>query len=179
MRLSLLFFIAFAGSIFAQGEGQSFCDGDTSKEYFTLQEFPKYIIWYNTLYTETKIHNTVIAGKEYNTYVQEWVSGRKDTLYIRETKTATVQYYIEKEKELTRYDSTMPVGKSWNGMDVKYTVLSKNKELKTPVCHYKNLMELKAEYQSDTYIFYYLRGFGYVGASKDGDLISFAIPKMP
>ena len=39
-------------------------------------------------------------------------------------------------------------------------------------------MAIEAAYPKITYVFYYLKGFGYVGTAKDGNLISFVVPDL-
>lgn len=176
---TLLILLLITTTTFAQSEGQSFCKGDTTKDYFTLQQFPKYVIWYKNLYTETAMGAKTIGGKSYEAYLQEWMDGSNDTLHIREEGSRVYQYNEKTKKEVIRYDSTFKIGKSWKGIDVTYTLLSKSADLKTPVCEYQNLMSVEAKYPTVTYVFYYLKGFGYVGASKEGKLISFATPELP
>jgi len=164
---------------FAQKEGQSFCNGDSSETYFPLLKEKKTLIWYGTYYEETQIGEKIIEGKHYKMYLQEWESKRKDTMYMRMEGNRVFEYYKEIKKEKLRYDSTFKPEKKWDGRDVTYTILSYNEELKTPACHYKNLMALKAVYQDITFIFYYLKGYGYIGATHDNRLVSYTIPKLP
>lgn len=179
MKTIILLILLTATATFAQSEGQSFCYGDSKETYFTLQTEKKILLWYSTYYTETLIGEEVIEGNNYKVYVQEWKDTNKDTLYLREEGSRILGYYKKIKKEKLRYDSSFKPNKQWEGREVTYTILSHEAELKTPVCHYKNLMALKAEYPTITFIFYYLKGFGYVGATQNDELVSFAIPKMP
>jgi len=177
--MKTLLILLTSTTTFAQSEGQSFCDGDSKETYFTLQTGKKILLWYSTYYTESLIGEKVIEGNNYKVYVQEWKGTQKDTMYMREDGTRIFEYYKEIKKEKLRYDSSFEPNKQWEGREVTYTILSHEAELETSVCHYKNLMALKAEYPTITYVFYYLKGFGYVGATHNDKLVSFAIPKMP
>jgi len=179
MKKLIPLFLLITTTTFAQKEGQSFCAGDPTETYFPLLQEKKTIIWYNTYYEETLLGEKVIDGKKYKVYLQEWESKRKDTMYMRIDGTRVFEYYKEIQTEKLRYDSSFNPKKQWEGRDVTYTVLSHNAALKTPVCTYKNLMALKAVYATITFTFYYLKGYGYIGATKDDELISFAVPKLP
>lgn len=71
-------------------------------------------------------------------------------------------------------------GKSWvnTPADAKYTVVSYNAKLKTPYCNYSNLMALKAEFRQMTLVFYYQKGYGYIGATHNNILVSFVTPEL-
>jgi len=55
----------------------------------------------------------------------------------------------------------------------KYMITSYKGDLKTPYCSYKDLMVIEAYLQDGLYQFYYKKGHGYVGATKDGELLSY------
>lgn len=173
-----LVFLIFTTVTSAQKEGQSFCDGDDTQGYFKLLTWPKAVVWYGTHYNESVAGEKVLQGETYKVYVQEWEDGTKHTLYMREKEGRTLQYYKETKKEAVRFDDAFALGHQWQGHEVRYKVRSHTEELLTPVCRYRNLMAIEAAYPKMTYVFYYLKGFGYVGATKDGNLISFVVPNM-
>lgn len=170
--------LTFATMAFSQKEGQSFCDGDNSEGYFTMQTGKKIVLWYATYYEETLEGEAMIDGKTYKKYIQQWQDGSKSALYFREEGSRVLQYDEATKKDVERLDGQFKPGQKWKGIDCTYTLLSFDETLQTPICHYKNLMAIKAVYTKDTYIYYYLKGFGYVGATKDGKLISCAVPKL-
>ena len=175
--LTLLFLILTTAT-FAQKDGQNFCDGDDTEGYFKPLDWPKIVVWYDTHYNERLIGEQVVDGKSYKVYVQEWEAGSKDTLYLREEGTKTLEYYKETKKEIVRFDDAFKLGQQWKGLEIRYKVRSFTAELLTPVCRYRNLMVLEAVYPKTTFLFYYLKGYGYVGATKDGNLISFVVPNL-
>ena len=179
MKQPITLFLFFLTTMaFSQKEGQSFCDGDSSEGYFTLQTGKKNVLWYATYYEETMEGEAMIDGRTYTRYVQQWQDGSKSTLYFREEGSRVLQYNEAAKKDVVRLDGQFKAGQKWRGIDETYTLLSFDETLQTPICHYKNLMAIKAVYTKDTYIYYYLKGFGYVGATKDGKLISCAVPKL-
>lgn len=161
----------------AQEEDQSFCDGLDNASYFTLVNKKK-LMWYNTWYIEEYTGDKNINGEVYRIYKQTWEDGDTDLLYMREADGKLLQYDEKCKADFMRYDEFLEAGSSWDEpcKKVKYTVLSFTDELTTPFCKYKNLMSLKAEYEKVTYIFYYQKGYGYVGATKNGKIISCATP---
>ena len=73
------------------------------------------------------------------------------------------------------------VGTQWTTADglVTYEILSTDESLKTPVCNYKGLLVMKGDFKNGSFLFYYLKGFGYVGATQGSTLISFNTPDLP
>lgn len=173
-----LVFLIIATVASAQKEGMVFCEGDDTEGYFPLINLNKVVVWYNTYYSESLKGEQVLNGKTYKLYEQEWKDGTKHTLYMREEGTSTLQYDEETKKEIVRFDDTYKLGHQWQGKDVRYKIRSFTEELLTPVCRYRNLMAIEAVYPKITYVFYYLKGFGYVGATKGDNLISFVIPNL-
>lgn len=93
MKNTLTFlFLLLTTLSFAKKEGQSFCDGDDMQGYFKPLNWHKVVIWYGTHYTESVVGEKVVDGKTYKVYVQEWESGSKDTLYLREEGTKNMEY---------------------------------------------------------------------------------------
>lgn len=99
--LTLLFLLTTTIS-FAQKQGQSFCDGDDTQGYFKTLNWQKVVIWYGTHYTESVVGEQVLEGKTYKVYVQEWEAGSRDTLYLREEGTKTLEYFEATQKEIVR-----------------------------------------------------------------------------
>ena len=175
-RLLLVVILLTSIATFAQKEGQVFCEGDHTESYFTLLSTNKIVYWYDTYYVEKKVGLKTIDKKEYMQYLQTWESGFVATLYLRQENGKTFQYEECCDEETLRFDDRFNKGDKWKTADklVEYEIIETNVSLKTPVCDYKNLVKLKYTTKKDVFEFYYLKGFGYVGASVDGNLISFA-----
>ena len=177
---TLICIFLFQFGSLAQVPGQSFCDGTSNGSYFPLTIKSKKIIWYGTTYTEVKRDTITIAGKVYTTYDQNWADGTTSQLYFREKNGIVYQYEMEHKTEFVRYDPSYKKGRKWKGVGsfASFKVMSMNETLQTPICKYENLMMIKGTYSTgDTYNFYYLKGFGYVGASNKKGLVSFVSPK--
>jgi hypothetical protein len=177
-NIRIFLILIFSTAAFAHKEGQSFCDGVDSESYFTFLTFEKILVWFGSYYIEKLEGEKVINGKTYKVYVQEWKEGNKDSLYFREEGTKVLQYNETTKKDKIRFDSTFKIGQQWESDGIRYKLLSHNEKLLTPVCDYRNLMAIEATYPKSTYIFYYLKGFGYVGATKEGKLVSCAVPNL-
>lgn len=177
-NLVALFIILVSYSALGQKEGQDFCGGDPQGTFFPLDVVKKKIFWYDTYYFETTEGTETINGVVYQKIKQQWKDDTEATLLLREQSGMILQYETCCPDEMVRYNSTYKQGESWlSRNNEKTTVVSYTEELKTPYCRYKNLMALKAEFKNVTYVFYYLRGYGYVGATKDGKLVSFVSPE--
>jgi len=170
-------FLFFAVST-AQNEGQLFCEEDPSGSLFPLNIAKKKLVWQNTYYYETLLGKKTIKNNEYTAIEQAWENGSKDTMYFRKDNENVVMFEECCKEETLRYSNNLPIGESWKNADklVTYTVLSYSGTLKTPYCEYENLMVLKASFENGTFLFYYLKGHGYVGATINGNLISFESP---
>jgi len=179
----LVLFMLFIASInsYSQKEGQIFCDGDPSEDYFSLLDSKKYIVWQNTYYTEEKIGEKEVNKTIYSEYSQTWETGQVVHVLLRDHKGTVYQYEEELNKETVRLPKKVKKGKTWKTADglVTYEIVSLTGELKTPVCDYKNLLVLKSTFQNGVFVFYYQKGYGYIGATKDDVLISFVIPRLP
>ncbi|WP_452597848.1 hypothetical protein [Pontimicrobium sp. MEBiC01747] len=179
----LLFLTCLLSSLysFSQKEGQDFCEGDRQESYFPLLKGTKYIIWYNTYYAEKNIGTKNIEGETYIEYEQLWEKGSKSTLFLKETNNAVYQFEDCCNDDTIRLPKEIEVGKKWTTTDnlVEYEIVSLDGTLKTPVCHYKNLLVIKYTSGKEYFKFYYLKGYGYIGGTKDEALISFAMPIKP
>lgn len=164
---------------FSQVEGQDFCKGYSLGEYFPLDIKNKKIIWGKMHYFETYAGTQKIDGKDYSVFKQVWSSNDNDTLYLKKDATAIVQYDQRSKAVNTRFDSNFKEGSTWHNSDksAQYTLLSYSDKLKTPYCNYIGLLSIKAEYKNVTYTFFYLKGYGYIGATKDNKLISYVTPE--
>ncbi|UII23576.1 hypothetical protein [Fulvivirga ligni] len=180
MKKMLILFVGmlFITSAYAQlKEGQSFCDENEDGSYFPLIFKERKIFWVNTYYTETKIGTKELNGRTYFEYAQTWENGAVDTLYLREDEGVIYQYAACCEEETIRYDSKFEKGHQWKNMNGgKYKIITYDGTLKTRLCEYKNLMVMEADMGDVIFQFYYLRGHGYVGATVDDTVISFATP---
>lgn len=166
---------------FAQKEGQDFCEGDSNEAYFPLLKSKKYIIWGNTFYIEENMGTKTLYGETYNEYSQTWEAGDVATLFLRENQGAILEYKEKNKEENIRLPKEIKVGESWaidKGL-TNYEILSLKGELVTPICNYRNLLVLKSSFQNGEFIFYYQKGYGYIGAKQDGELISFVVPRLP
>lgn len=182
MRSSLLI-SALLFSLFSLGqkEGQSFCKGDYPDGfYFELAISKKKIYWFDTYYYEEKIGTKEINGKTYFEYKQTWKDGSSDLLYLRYDGSRVFQFVEGLNQETIRYDSQYRIGDTWENAekDVVYIIKSFDGKLVTPFCKYEGLLIIEAQYKKVTYSYYYLRGLGYVGATKNNQLVSFITPNM-
>lgn len=177
-KICTLSFLLVSLLSFAQKEGQDFCDGDKDGSYFPFIKKKK-LLWSRTYYFEESVGEKILNGKKYNTYRQTWENGTIDYLYLREEDGKILEYEECCTTETVRYDEFFEPGHSWASEDKKatYTLLSYDTELETPYCKYKHLMAVEAKYATVTYIFYYLKGYGYVGAKTKDIVISAATPE--
>ncbi|MEJ6792706.1 MAG: hypothetical protein QNK89_08285 [Lacinutrix sp.] len=170
----LILVLSFNLNCFAQKEGQVFCEGDETESYFSLLSANKIVYWYDTYYIEKKVGTKTINNKEYIEYSQTWEEGYVAKLFLRQEQGRTYQYEECCTEDTLRFDDNFTINDKWKTADklVEYQVLETNVALKTPVCNYKNLIKIKYNSKDAFFEFYYLKGFGYVGASVDGKLIS-------
>lgn len=180
MKYLLFIFIclsAFKAS--AQLEGQDFCNGVMDGDYFPVSIEKKKIIWYKSYYLEELTGQKVIKNITYNEYRQTWSDGSVDMIYLRKQGDKVLQYEECCENETIRFDKLFSIGNIWNNAEKtgEYTLISFDADLNTPYCHYKNLLAIKAQFKKATYIFYYQKGHGYVGATSNGKTISWVTPE--
>ena len=101
---------------------------------------------------------------------------------IENGQTGNLQVKFENgfENETIRFDSQFEINHSWENADktAVYTILSYNGKLKPPYCNYENLLIIEAKYKSVIFKFYYLKGLGYIGATKNNQLISYITPEI-
>ncbi len=171
--------ILSVGITYAQKEGQDFCKGSPDGTYFPLSVQKKKLLWGDTFYFETFEKDTIINGTKYSKFRQVWKNGDNDVVLFREKAGAIIQYFPENNKEILRMDPSFKPGDTWKNelQNCTFTLIGYNEKLKTPYCKYEGLLAIQAEYPMVTYIFYYLKGYGYVGATKDGKTISAASPE--
>lgn len=179
----ILFFLlsAISASTVAQSEGQSFCDGDASAPFFSLHTGKKYVVWQNTYYIEQQIGSKILNGKDYIEYEQSWENGSISLIYLREDSGTVYQFEECCDKDTVRLPNKIEQGTTWETADnqATYEVLSQSEELKTPLCDYKNLLAIKSTFKNGTFTFYYQKGYGYVGCTVNGELISYVTPRKP
>ncbi|WP_123947534.1 hypothetical protein [Flavobacterium reichenbachii] len=174
-------FIFFTCISYSQmGEGHKFCDELKDGKYFPLSyEFKKKILWSKSFYWETREGTKVINGKTYVEIKQEWEDKSIVLLYCREENGVVYQYDEELKRDDIRFDENFKENKNWKLADGKttYKIISYNGVLRTPYCEYKNLLVIDAVMNYGHFNFYYLKGHGYIGATKDGHLISCLTPE--
>nr|WP_315223815.1 hypothetical protein [uncultured Flavobacterium sp.] len=181
-KLVLFFLMITACPAFSQiSEGQKFCEETKEGPYFpvSLINFNKKVFWYTDFYKETKEEVKIINGITYTQLKQEWNNGKSSLLYYREENGVVLQYDEDMKKETVRYDNSFPEGHIWkaaNGKD-HFKILSYKGELRTPYCEYKNLLVIDAHVSYGHFNFYYLKGHGYIGATKDGKIVSCISPE--
>lgn len=177
-KVVFLFIFFISTSVFSQKEGQNFCDGIKDGEYFPLNIYKKKIFWYGTFYFESNKGIKSKNDKKYVEVIQEWEDGEKSTSYFRFEKNEILMFEDCCEKETLRFSNDMKVNDEWSNVekDVTYKIISFSENLTTPICRYNNLLVIRATYLEVTFDFYYLKGFGYVGATKDDKLVSYATP---
>ncbi|MGB0851552.1 MAG: hypothetical protein ACPGTP_09900 [Bacteroidia bacterium] len=179
MKTRLFFIILFIQSTFSFAQIDP-CKGEKSGTYFPLNIETKKIMWTNVSYSETLIKEDIKNNKKYKVYAQKWSVGTTDTLRLREENGKVFQYNEKTGSEYLRYDPSLTVGDKWKPKHSfkKFEVISNDGKLKTPYCNYINLLVIRGTYSDkSSYDFYYLKGYGYVGATtaKGDDLISFII----
>lgn len=165
----------------AQVEGQDFCKGLADGKYLPLDVNKKKIFWGSTYYFETKEGVATFIGHEYIVFKQAWENEKSDLIYLREEKGIVYQYREECETEFILLD-TKSVGEEWKNSCFGYNrkIISLDAELKTKFCRYKNLIAVQSTYTSDpdlVHVFYYQKGYGYVGATENGKVISCVTPE--
>ena len=177
----LLFFLFISINSFSQKEGQIFCEGDPSESFFPLLNGTKYIVWGSTYYSEEKVGEKEINGKIYSEYVQAWESGDNVNLYLREENNVILQFEECCTEDTVRLPEDLLVNTIWETIDksATYSVISLKGQLKTPVCNYKNILILELIAKNGNFNFYYQKGYGYIGATQNGELISFVTPQKP
>lgn len=177
----IIIFCLITSVSFSQSEGQSFCGGDPEAPFFTLHSGTKYIVWDNTYYSEKNVGQKTINGVEYTHYQQSWESGPIQDLYLREVDGTVYQFEDCCDDDTVRLPSKQQVGQTWKTADELsiYEIVAIDGKLKTPVCEYSNLLVLKSTFQNGEFTFYYQKGYGYVGATVNDQLISFVIPRLP
>ncbi|WP_298512189.1 hypothetical protein [uncultured Kordia sp.] len=172
----------FSYNCFAQlEEGEGFCETKKNESYFPIDISVKKFFWGISYYTEKKIGKKKFNGKTYIEFKQTWKGGNSDVLYLRTEKGVVYAYREEFNKEQVRYDSSFKVGHSWKTLDgnTTYTIMSYQGKLTTPFCEYEDLLVMKADLKDEAFLFYYLRGKGYIGATTlDKELISCMTPKF-
>lgn len=171
----VLFLVTF--QTYSQKEGQNFCEGITDGSYLPLDIKKKKILWYDTYYFETIVGKKVFNGKTYTEFLQEWKDGQKDLIYLREENNVVFQYREECKEEYVKLDIKATQGWSNTCTPNNYKIIALDGELKTPYCQYKNLVILEAVFEKVTLRFYYQKGYGYVGATKEGKIISCVSPE--
>lgn len=179
MKINILLIIFFFTKLsFSQKEGQNFCAGDKYGEYFPLNIYKKKIFWYNTYYFETNKGVKNKNDKKYIEIIQEWENGEESTSYFRFEKNEILMFEECCRKETLRFSNDMKINDEWSNVekDVTYKIISFSENLLTPICRYSNLLVIRATFHQIEYDFYYLKGFGYVGAVKDDELVSYATP---
>ena len=178
MKKYPLLLLLLTTSLFAQKQGQKFCDGYDDSSYFTLLEKKK-ILWQNTYYFETYEGEITLNGNKYLKYKQKWQNGHIEYLYLRDEDGKVLQYEECCKTETVRYDEFFEPGQTWQDLnkEVTYTLISYTDTLATPYCTYTGLMSIKADYKTIAYTFYYQKGNGYIGAAVDGKIMSCITPE--
>lgn len=177
-KIAAILFLLYSVFATAQKEAQNFCDGEKDGSYFPFITKKK-LLWADTFYFEEYKGETMLNGKKYNTYLQTWNNGDTTTLYLREQDGKILQYEKCCESETIRYDEFFEPGHSWKSQDKKitYKLLSYDSKLDTPYCKYEHLMAIQAEYDKVTFVYYYQKGYGYIGATLKGKIMSCATPE--
>lgn len=175
---TLIGFLLLSTFMFSQKEGQNFCDAFAADSYFPITIKAKKILWMDTYYSEAIIGKKTRDGKEYVEQVQQWEDGTASFAYLREENGVVYQYEECCDTETVRFDPSFKKGHTWKTADQKatYTIETLNGTLKTPFCNYENLIVIKLKANALTYKFYYKKGYGYVGATQEGIVISGVAP---
>ncbi|WP_300567747.1 hypothetical protein [Flavobacterium sp.] len=179
-KIVLLLLTLFSCISYSQiSEGQYFCDETKDGSYFPLSIDKKKILWFSTFYLETKTETKIINGKTYIEYKQDWDKSNSSLMYLREENGVIYEYDSEEKNEDVRYDPKFEKGHQWKTADGKseYEIIAFDGKLKTPYCDYKDLLVIHAKMGYGEYNFYYFKGHGYIGATKNDKLISCVTPK--
>lgn len=176
---TLIGFLLLSTFMFSQKEGQNFCEAFAEDSYFPITIKAKKILWMDTFYSEAIIgKKTRDNGKEYIEYAQIWKDGTADFLYLREENGVVYQYEECCDTETVRFNPSFKKGHTWKTADKKatYTIKTLNGSLKTPYCNYKDLVVIKFQTKTFECDFYYKKGYGYIGATRNDILISCVTP---
>jgi hypothetical protein len=170
----LLIFIFFGTFSFSQ-TNLNFCEEDKNGSYFPLTNNLKKVIWRDTYYIEKKNDSKELNEKIYTEFGQESEYSGTALRYLREENGVVYEYEKCCNVETVRYDSKFIEGQTWKKGDNKseFRIITYNGKLKTPHCIYENLLIIEGELSSKKFKFYYLKGFGYVGATEEDKLISY------
>ncbi|MEW4925136.1 hypothetical protein [Algibacter sp. 2305UL17-15] len=179
LLITILFISSFSTS--AQKEGQIFCEGDETETYFPSIDSKKYIVWGNTFYVEKLVGKKKLNNKTYKEFTQTWESGHVAYLYLREHDGIIFQFEECCSDDTIRIPKQPKNGLTWKSADglSSYEIITLKGKLKTPICTYKNLLVLKSIFENGTFTFYYQKGYGYIGAVQNKELISFVTPISP
>jgi hypothetical protein len=170
----IIFLIFFSTFSFSQ-TNEDFCNENKNGSFFPLTNDFKKVVWRDTFYFERKNTTKEINGKTYIEFEQESENSGTTLRYLREENGIVYEYEKCCENETIRYDPKFVEGHIWKKGDEKgeFKIITYNGHLKTPFCSYQNLLVIEGELDSKKFKFYYLRGFGYVGATEGEKLISY------
>ena len=171
----IIFSVLICSFSFSQTINESFCNENINSSYFPLTNNFKKVIWRDTFYFERNNRIKEINGKTYTEFEQESESSGTALRYLREENGIVYEYEKCCENETVRYDAKFEVGHIWKKANKKeeFKIITYKGHLKTPFCSYKNLLVIEGELSSKKFKFYYLRGYGYVGATEGKKLISY------
>lgn len=174
----ILYILIFSTTVYSQEEGQHFCEAYAEDSYFPLTIETKKLLWGNTYYFEKIVGVKKINNKEYVEFSQDWENGATELLYLREKDGIIYQYENCCDTETIRTNKNFKKGHTWKTADLKtvYTIETLKGSLKTPYCNYENLLVIKAQFDNFALKFYYKKGYGYIGATENKKLISYATP---
>ncbi|WP_412464458.1 hypothetical protein [Flavobacterium mekongense] len=177
-KIHLILFSFFFSFSFSQ-TNEDFCTEKLNDAFFPLTIDFKKVIWRDTFYLERKNATKEINGKTYIEFEQESENSGTVLRYLREADGIVYEYEKCCGNETIRYNAKFVEGHVWKKGNGKgeYKIISYNGHLKTPFCNYENLLVIEGELNSKKFHFYYLRGFGFVGATEDGKIISYVSPK--
>ena len=170
----VLIFIFFGSFSFSQ-TNQNFCKEDKNGSFFPFTNDFKKVIWRDTYYLEKKNNSKELNGKMYIEFEQESEKSGITLRYLREENGVVYEYEKCCNIETLRYDSKFVEGQTWKKGDNKseFRIITYKGKLKTPYCNYENLLVIEGELSSKKFKFYYLKGFGYVGANQEDKLVSY------
>lgn len=181
LSLLLIFIISILSfSIHAQ---ENLCFDDLEGSWWPIEpglEF-KYAVG-NENKTSVMLNDSVqFDGKYYLIEEETYKSGKVVQSYWR-TEDGAVYYYDKKKgKETMELPGSPEVGQKWKSDDGlwKYEVVSLNSSLKSPYCHFEDLLQVTSESSENVgveYNLYYKRGVGLVGLYIDNKPFTYIIP---
>lgn len=170
----IIVFILLSSFSFSQAN-KFFCEEDVNGSYFPLHIPFKKVIWRDTYYLEKLLGSREVNGKVYVEFEQQNQNSETTLRFLREENGVVYEYEKCCNVETIRYDSKFKEGYAWKkeGNKTDFKIVSYAGFLETPYCTYNNLLVIEGVLSSKKFKFYYLKGYGFVGATEKDELIAY------